>query len=276
MGQESKVYYDASRQRLYLDGIDVYVGVGSAVGATDQRGYTVVPRGTAALPSVSFRLAASPFTASPTTGLYAPAADQVAMSCAATQVMVWTSGGVSLSTGVWILPDGTAALPSLGFVGSPTTGLFRVLTGDILGVAVAGAEALRFSAGGAISQGATQQQQNIPFTFTTAAAGPTVAHIITLAESTSARIRVKCTAKQTALGAGGSWELVWSVSRNGAAAPVAHNAGVALNLMPGQASVNYDVQLDIVGNTVVVNVLTPGTGNVLFEGAADVSYSTLA
>lgn len=54
------------------------------------------------------------------------------------------------ATGVQYFPNGTAALPSIYFENSPTTGIFRAGT-DVFGITTAGIEAVRFDA----SQNAT-------------------------------------------------------------------------------------------------------------------------
>jgi hypothetical protein len=174
----------------------------------------------------------------------------------------------------FVQAQGDGAAVALGLASKGAAEIFAYTNG-VLRFTITAAGAITFTGAVTALSYATANTVIGSGTLTTAAAGPTVAAVVSPVAASSSNIRCKCTAKTTASGNGGSWDLVWSVSRNAGGNCVAHNGGVALNLMPGQATGGYDVQLVINGATVEVQYTQPAVNSTL-EIELEVTTSVLA
>jgi hypothetical protein len=104
------------------------------------------PLGAAATPSITF-------TGDTNTGIYSPAADQVAISTGGTVRL--TSSTTAISSALPIdVPLASAATPSLTFTGDPNTGIFSP-GADTLAITTAGTNRLHITSGGLVGIGAS-------------------------------------------------------------------------------------------------------------------------
>jgi hypothetical protein len=92
----------------------------------------------------------------PDTGIYFPAANQVAVTTGGTQALLLASGAVSnpTFTGVASFPDGSAAAPSITNTGDLNTGL-HFPDADTVAVSTGGTERLRVTSAGRVGIGTT-------------------------------------------------------------------------------------------------------------------------
>lgn len=100
----------------------------------------IAPVGAVGAPSYTF-------SGDNSTGVYHPAASQVGIACAGSQIAQFSSGSTILSSSILVVPAGTVGAPSYTFSGSNQTGLYLPAT-DKLGVSSGGAEMARFELAG--------------------------------------------------------------------------------------------------------------------------------
>jgi hypothetical protein len=101
-------------------------------------------------------------TGDPDTGIYFPAANQVAVTTGGTQALLLSGGAVSNPTfsGVASFPDGSATDPSITNTGDTNTGVFFPAA-DTVGIATGGTERVRVNASGFVGIGTTGPVANI-------------------------------------------------------------------------------------------------------------------
>jgi hypothetical protein len=95
-------------------------------------------------------------TGDPNTGIYFPAADQVAITTGGTQALLLAAGAVSnpTFTGVAQFPDGSASAPSITNTGDTNTGILFPAA-DTVGIATAGTQRVTIDSLGRVIAGAT-------------------------------------------------------------------------------------------------------------------------
>lgn len=95
-------------------------------------------------------------TGDPDTGIYYPAANQVAITTGGTQALLLSGGAVSnpTFTGQVIVPAGSAGTPAISPTGDTNTGLFSSAA-DTLNISTAGTEAMRVASNQRVGVGAT-------------------------------------------------------------------------------------------------------------------------
>jgi hypothetical protein len=108
----------------------------SAAGIQAFQGAIVAPDGTAASPTFAF-------SGSVTTGLYR-AAGLLGLSASGVGIATASAAGLTVLTGAFLAPNGTAGAPTFSFTGSPTDGIYKAASG--VGIAAAGVLGLEVNA----------------------------------------------------------------------------------------------------------------------------------